>query len=69
MLQAVLEDDQIPMQVESTADLEKVVASCWLRKGQGDELLKSPLPLNLPFSHVFYVSCTCVRPSSLIHNY
>ncbi|KAG8948108.1 hypothetical protein FRC04_010020 [Tulasnella sp. 424] len=57
----VMEDDLFPMYVESAEDLEKVVGSCWLRKGQPEELLKSPVPVTLPWSQVFYLSCSCIR--------
>ncbi|KAG9043424.1 hypothetical protein FS837_009637 [Tulasnella sp. UAMH 9824] len=58
---AVTEDDQLPMYVESVADLEKIVGSCWLRKGQAEELLKSSPPVSLPWSPVFYLTCSCIR--------
>ncbi|KAG9018833.1 hypothetical protein FRB90_009120 [Tulasnella sp. 427] len=58
---AVMEDDQLSMYVESIEELETVVGSCWLRKGQPEEILKSSLPVTLPWSQVFYQSCSSIR--------
>ncbi|KZT13017.1 rsec15 [Laetiporus sulphureus 93-53] len=57
----VSQDDYLPMYVETAAERDGVLETVWLVKNERDELAKSDLPLNLPWSQSFYLCCQDIR--------
>ncbi|KAG9015549.1 hypothetical protein FRB94_000154 [Tulasnella sp. JGI-2019a] len=58
---AVNDDDNLPMEVNTQEELDRILGSCWLQDAQAEELQKTPLPGGLSFSHVFYSCCAYMR--------
>ncbi|KIJ70132.1 hypothetical protein HYDPIDRAFT_172026 [Hydnomerulius pinastri MD-312] len=57
----VLQDDYLSMQVMTAQERDSVLSGVWLSASEQENLSKSPLPLNLPWSQSFYLCCQDIR--------
>ncbi|EPT03610.1 exocyst complex component sec15 subunit [Fomitopsis schrenkii] len=57
----VLQDDCLPMYVENTTERDSVLDTVWLTKEEREQLVKSPIPLTMPWSSGFYLCCQDIR--------
>ncbi|KAF9520715.1 hypothetical protein BS47DRAFT_1323341 [Hydnum rufescens UP504] len=59
--QAVAKDDYQPMLVTTAPEREQIFTTCWMAPDTAAALAKQGLPLVLPFSGVFFASCSHIR--------
>ncbi|OBZ77174.1 Exocyst complex component 6 [Grifola frondosa] len=57
----VSQDDCLSMYVEKASERDSVLDTVWLVRTERDELFKSTLPFNLPWSQSFYLCCQDIR--------
>ncbi|KAH7931199.1 exocyst complex subunit Sec15-like protein [Leucogyrophana mollusca] len=57
----ILQDDHLAMQVTKDKERDSVLDVVWLSPTEQEELLKSSLPLNFPWSQSFYLCCQDIR--------
>ncbi|KAF8323410.1 exocyst complex component, sec15 subunit [Clavulina sp. PMI_390] len=58
---AVTDDDSQPMVLTSASERDNILATCWMPAETATALVKQSLPIVLPFSNLFYTSCTEIR--------
>lgn len=58
---AVDEDDSQPILVTTPAERESIFSTCWMAADTARALVQLGIPVTLPFSRVFYKTCTHIR--------
>jgi len=57
----ILQDDYLPMHVETQSDRDGILATVWLPDTKAVEIKSFPLPINLPWSQTFHLCCQEIR--------
>jgi len=57
----ILADDRTPMWMETATERDTTLNVVWLLRSEVDEIMSSPLPLNMPFSQAFFSCCQDIR--------
>lgn len=57
----IQQDDNLPMHMEKSTEIQTVLDVVWLNLAEKDEIVKSTLPMNLPWSQSFYLCCEDIR--------
>ncbi|KAF4575090.1 hypothetical protein EYR36_006446 [Pleurotus pulmonarius] len=57
----VLQDDHLPLQAETSQEVDSVLDVVWLGEEEKEQLRQTPVPLVFPWSQTFYLCCQDIR--------